>query len=30
MQRVETKQGEAEKMSGIICPKIRKKIDKFT
>jgi hypothetical protein len=30
MQRVETKQREAEKMSGTICPKIRKKIDKFT
>jgi hypothetical protein len=30
MQRVETKQGEAEKMPGIIFPKIKKKIDKFT
>ncbi|KAM0866609.1 hypothetical protein ACQ4PT_042520 [Festuca glaucescens] len=30
MQRVETKQEEAEKWPGTICPKIKKKLDKFT
>jgi hypothetical protein len=30
MLRVESKQVEAEKWSGTICPKIKKKLDKFT
>jgi hypothetical protein len=30
MQRIDTKHKEAEKMSGTICPKIQKIIDKYT
>jgi hypothetical protein len=29
VQRIENKQKEAEKWTGTICPKIRKKLDKF-
>jgi hypothetical protein len=30
MHRIVSKQKEAESMTGTICPKIRKKLDKFT
>jgi hypothetical protein len=30
MQRIETNHSNASKWSGIVCPKIKKKLDKFT